>query len=485
MSPPTSTCIDPAAAGTTTTFTDGTAGSYSVECYTVGFASASPGNYPSINIASGSLPSSHDITFAGANQTSCSVSSGGTTTTSGTGFNEEYITVCKIAGTPAVQDNGTYPLTFSTTPGVNGGTITTSGTLNLKIVGTAPAIHADQYFLAVAGMPFCFDFAMDTTDTLANGGLPLTNLTAGTTPANVTWLRSTERQPGGRNRADLRHGLFGPRRRHDQRSHGTCCHQLRGKCDGQHRLLRLRPRPTGSPPAITCRPGLPVRPPPACSTPTRTSTSPVRSPPSVLPSQGACRTRRTTTNPAREAGTITLVPLTSASSTVTTGTTSVFTSDNGSTESNLVGDTINSTGLTAGTVITAETSSGSPVQYTLTLSNPVTTTESTETVQVYYNSSFYPVCTESGVQGGTADCGIGDGGLGNSPTVVVASPLPTPIDPNANSTANLGSVDLDLGTDTAETYPNPPTGGCWGTANITLSGSGFADEAASERPTRS
>ena len=74
--------------------------------------------------------------------------------------------------------------------------------------------------------------------------------------------------------------------------------------------------------------------------------------------------------------------------------------------------------------------------------------------------------------------GSGTGGLGNSPTVVVASPLPTPIDPNANSTANLGSVDLDLGTDSAETYPNPPTGGCWGTANITLSGSGFTNEAA-------
>ena len=177
------------------------------------------------------------------------------------------------------------------------------------------------------------------------------------------------------------------------------------------------------------------------------------------------------TTSGREAGTITLVPLTSGSSTVTTGTTSVFTSDNGGVESNLVGDTINSTGLTVGTVVTAETSSGSPVQYTLTLSNPVATTETTETVQLYYNSSFYPYCTETGVLGGTNDCMIGGGGLGNSPTVVVSSPLPTPIDPNANSTANLGSVDLDLGTDTSETYPNPPTGGCWGTANIGSSNS--------------
>ena len=98
--------------------------------------------------------------------------------------------MCKVAGTPAAGYEGTYPLGFTANPGsvaaADGATAATSGTLNLKIVGAAPTVHADQYFLAVAGKPFCFDFAMDTTDTLANGGLPLTNLTAGTTPANVT-----------------------------------------------------------------------------------------------------------------------------------------------------------------------------------------------------------------------------------------------------------------------------------------------------------
>ncbi len=480
---PTTTCSAPAAAGTTTTFTDGTAGSYSVTCYTQGFSSANAGNYPaSINITSGSLPAQPSgITYGGSYQTTCSVSSGSaTTTTSGSGVTEEYETVCKVAGTPAAGYEGTYPLGFTANPGsvaaADGATAVTSGTLNLKIVGAAPTIHSDQYFLAVSGKPFCFDFAMDTTDTLANGGLPLTNLTAGTTPANVTGY--------GLKNVNLVAGTA--------QICGTASSSLVATTSEV-----MAPVATNSEGSVTGSIDLSAYDPANWVTsganespgsPGATSTSAFDSNQDIYtsgaqaafgdPITGGLQDVQNNGNPAREAGTITLVPLTSGSNTITTATTSVFTSDNGSTEANLVGDTINVTGLTAATVITAETSSGSPVQYTFTLSNPVTTTESSETVQVYSNSSFYPICTESGVQGGTADCGIGIGGLGNSPTLVVASPLPTPIDPNANSTANLGSVDLDLGTDTSEAYPTPPTGGCWGTANITLSGSGFTNEAA-------
>jgi hypothetical protein len=468
ISGPSSACLDPSASGTTTTFTDGTAGSYTVECYSQGFASASPGNYPTDNIASGSLPSSGDITFGGAAQTTCSTSTGGTTTTSGSGFSEEYITECKLAGTPTVQDNGTYPLTFSTTAGANGGSQATSGTLNLKIAGVAPTIHSDQYFNAVAGVPFCFDFAMDTTDTIANGGLPLTSLTAGTTPANVSGY--------GLQNVNLVAGTA--------QICGTASSALEGVTSET-----LAPVATNSEGSVTgsiafsayaeadwVSSGENLSP----GTPGATSSSLFDSNQDLWktgnqaafgdPITGGLQDSQNTTT-GREAGTITLVPLTSGSSTVTTATSSVFTSDNGGVESNLVGDTINSTGLTVGTVITGETSSGSPVQYTLTLSQPVATTESSETVQVYYNSSVFPYCTESGVQGGTNDCMVGGGGLGYSPTVVLSSPLPTPIDPNANSTANLGSVDLDLGTDTDESYPTPPTGGCWGNAVIDLGGS--------------
>ena len=51
--------------------------------------------------------------------------------------------------------------------------------------------------------------------------------------------------------------------------------------------------------------------------------------------------------------------------------------------------------------------------------------------------------------------GSDTGALATPRRLVVASPLPTPIDPNATSTANLGSVDLDLGTDTCRDLPEP------------------------------
>ena len=60
--------------------------------------------------------------------------------------------------------------------------------MNLKIVGTAPSglcSTCQSYYNAVAGVPFCFDYVANGV-TVANGGLPLTSITPGATPANTT-----------------------------------------------------------------------------------------------------------------------------------------------------------------------------------------------------------------------------------------------------------------------------------------------------------
>ena len=176
----TTTCSAPAAGGTATTFTVGTAGSYSVTCYSQGFPTANAGNYPaSITLASGSLPG--DATEA----TSLTSTPPCTTATSGSSVTEEYELVCPIKETPTSSDVGTYPVTFTATGGANGAPNATSGTLTLTVKGTAPTFHAGQYYDGIAGVPFCFDAAADTV-TAANGGLPLTSITLGTTPAGVT-----------------------------------------------------------------------------------------------------------------------------------------------------------------------------------------------------------------------------------------------------------------------------------------------------------
>ena len=461
---PTTTCSAPAAAGTTTTFTDGSSGSYSVTCYTQGFTSANAGNYPaSINIASGSLPpQSAGITYGGSYQTTCSVSSSSaTTTTSGSGLTEEYETVCKVAGTPVAGHEGTYPLTFTANPGsvaaADGTTAVTSGTLNLKLTGTAPTIHAGQYFNAVAGKPFCFDFAMDTTVTTTNGGLPLSSLTAGTAPANVTNY--------GLQNVSLAAGTA--------QICGTATSAVEGVTSETFAPVATNPygSATGSIAFsayaeanwTTSGGNLPL------SDAGATATSLFDANQDIYQTgyQSAFGQPITggvvdNNSVAREEGTITLVTDTSGQNTAVTSATSVGTA------TGLVGDVLNSAGFPPTTLITGATPNDPAAgQTTFTLSNNATTTEASGvTVQIYYNSSWYPVCTESGVAGGTNDCMIGGGGLGNSPTINTGSPLPTPVDPNATSTANLGSVDLDLGTDTSETYPNPPLGGCWGTANI-------------------
>ena len=202
--------------------------------------------------------------------------------------------------------------------------------MNLKIVGAAPTIHAGQYFLAVAGVPFCFDFAMDTTDTLANGGLPLTNLTAGTPPANVSGY--------GLQNVNLVAGT------------AQICGTASSAVEGVTNEV-MAPVATNSAGSVTgsivfsayaeanwVTSGDNLSP----GTPGATSTS-LFDPNQDLyqtgtqaafgaPITGGLQDSQLTTT-GREAGTITLVPLTSGSNTVTTATTSVFTSDNGGAES--------------------------------------------------------------------------------------------------------------------------------------------------------
>ena len=108
---PTDVCTSPASGGTATTFKAGIANTFSVTCYGTGFASANAGNYPSaITVNTGSLPA--DATFQ-----SVGGSPACTTSTSGSGNSEEYIDTCTITETPTAADVGTYPVTFTATPG--------------------------------------------------------------------------------------------------------------------------------------------------------------------------------------------------------------------------------------------------------------------------------------------------------------------------------------------------------------------------------
>ena len=123
--PTTTTCSAPAAAGTATTFTNGTAGSYTVTCYSQGFVTASAGNYPaSITLASGTLPADAKEATSLSSTPAC------TTATSGSSVTEEYELECPVTQTPTGADDGSYPVTFLATGGSNGAPNATSGTLD-------------------------------------------------------------------------------------------------------------------------------------------------------------------------------------------------------------------------------------------------------------------------------------------------------------------------------------------------------------------
>ncbi len=191
VTPPSTTCTAPAAGGTATTFTDGTAGSFSVACYSTGFGSAGAGNYPaSITLNTGTLPS--DVSEA----TTTTSSSACTQSTSGSGVTEEYILTCPVKETPTFADNGTYPVTFLATGGTSGAPNLVSGTWTLKDAQPLPSWQTDgttdgNYESAIKGVPFCDSISVTTStaggaSTGSPASLPLTSLTAGVTPANVT-----------------------------------------------------------------------------------------------------------------------------------------------------------------------------------------------------------------------------------------------------------------------------------------------------------
>jgi len=193
VSPPTTTCSTPAAAGTTAPWVDGTAETETITCYSQGFSAANAGNYPSsITVNSGSLPA------GSAEATSLTSSPACTTATSGSGTAEEYELECKVTDTPTSASNGTYHVTFLATGGTNGAPSITSGTLTINITQPAPSWATSgstdgNYFSAIKGVPFCDDIEVSAgqvgpsgTNPGSTASLPLTSITAGTTPANVT-----------------------------------------------------------------------------------------------------------------------------------------------------------------------------------------------------------------------------------------------------------------------------------------------------------
>ena len=279
VAPPTTTCTAPAAAGTSTSWVDGTAESYSVACYSSGFASASPGNYPaSITLNSGTLPSAATEATSTASSPAC------TQSTSGSGVTEDYILTCPVAENPTYSQNGTYHTTFLATGGANGAPNATSGTWTLTVSQPAPSWATTgttdgNYFSAIKGVPFCFDLEVSAgqvgptgTNPGSAGSLPLTGLTAGTTPANVSNysiqdvnLTAGTAQICGTNNNTVAScaGDHGP---------------------GGHQLRRERPPTASLCGRRTSAPGPPAGPRSPCSTPTRTSSSPARSRPSASPS---------------------------------------------------------------------------------------------------------------------------------------------------------------------------------------------------------
>jgi len=193
ISPPTTTCSTPASGGTSVTWVDGTAESETITCYSQGFSAANAGNYPaSITVNSGSLPS------GSSEATSLTSSPACTTATSGSGTSEEYELECKITDTPTSANNGTYHVTFLATGGTNGAPNAVSGTLTITINQPAPEWYTTgttdgNYDSVIKGVPFCYDIEVSAgqqgptgTNPGSTGSLPLTSLTAGTTPAGVT-----------------------------------------------------------------------------------------------------------------------------------------------------------------------------------------------------------------------------------------------------------------------------------------------------------
>ena len=140
------TCTAPASGGTSTTFLEGVANTYSVSCYGTSGVSGTTAYPASITHTAGTLPA--DATEA----TSTTSTPACTTSTSGSGATEKYLLNCNIAETPTTGDAGTYSgNTFTANPGTDGGAAVTSGAWNLTVAPptmtcTAPATgrHRDR-----------------------------------------------------------------------------------------------------------------------------------------------------------------------------------------------------------------------------------------------------------------------------------------------------------------------------------------------------
>ena len=113
--PKASACIDPATAGSTVAFNSssgGTANSYTTECYAESGVTGVTA-YPASVTPTGGTGLPGDATFGGNGPTSaCGIGSGATTTTSGSGTTEEYITECAVGENAVSADNGTYTSNF-------------------------------------------------------------------------------------------------------------------------------------------------------------------------------------------------------------------------------------------------------------------------------------------------------------------------------------------------------------------------------------
>ena len=148
-------CIDPASGGSSTTFAEGVAASYTVECEDQSGISGVTAYPSSIAVASGALPADANQTFA----TSTSSTPPCVTGTSGSGATEEYILECKLAATttPADASGSPYDFTFTATGPGGAGTVT-SGTLavtvapaTLACIDPASAGSSTTFFSSPAG----------------------------------------------------------------------------------------------------------------------------------------------------------------------------------------------------------------------------------------------------------------------------------------------------------------------------------------------
>ena len=190
-------CIDPASGGTATSFYEGSASSYTVECEAQSGVSGVTAYPSSINIASGSLPADGNPTFA----TSTSSSPACTTGTSGSGATEEYILECALADTPTSADAGSYPLTFTAT-GPGGIGTTTSGTLTVTV--SPPSTTCSTPASGGTSASWVDGTAESETITCYSQGFATANagnypssitINSGTLPSDVSEATSTSSSP--------------------------------------------------------------------------------------------------------------------------------------------------------------------------------------------------------------------------------------------------------------------------------------------------